>query len=108
MSELRCYGCGNVLQSTNENEAGYVPTKILESRDHILCQRCFKLQHYNTNSEIQLVTEDFVNILKNVGKHSCSLYTGVIMLIIGFIRPPMSYIIISLAFLLLKVNIYFK
>lgn len=69
MSELRCYGCGNVLHSNNENEAGYVPVKILETREHILCQRCFKLQHYNTNSEIQLVAEDFVNILKNVGKH---------------------------------------
>ena len=69
MSEIRCYGCGNVLQCENESDAGYVPKKILDSRDSILCQRCFKLQHYNTNSEIQLVTEDFVNILKNVGKH---------------------------------------
>ena len=69
MSELRCYGCGNVLQCENETEAGYVPSKILETRENILCQRCFKLQHYNTNSEVQLVAEDFVNILKNVGKH---------------------------------------
>ena len=26
MSELRCYGCGNVLQCENETEAGYVPS----------------------------------------------------------------------------------
>lgn len=67
--ELRCYGCGNPLQSTDENKAGYVPAKILETRESILCQRCFKLQHYNTNSEIQLIPEEFVSILKNVGKH---------------------------------------
>lgn len=67
--ELRCYGCGNVLQSTDESKAGYVPSKVLETRESILCQRCFKLQHYNTNSEIQLVNEEFVSILKNVGKH---------------------------------------
>lgn len=67
--ELRCYGCGNVLQCEDENKQGYVPTKILESRDNILCQRCFKLQHYNTNSEVELANDEFVAILKNVGKH---------------------------------------
>lgn len=67
--ELKCYGCGKPLQSTEESEAGYVPQKVLETRDNILCQRCFKLQHYNTNSEIQLISEEFVSILKNVGKH---------------------------------------
>lgn len=67
--ELRCYGCGNTLQSDNESEAGYVPNKVLETRESILCQRCFKLQHYNTNSEVQLIAEEFVSILKNVGKH---------------------------------------
>ena len=67
--ELRCYGCGNPLQCEDETKAGYVPNKILETRENILCQRCFKLQHYNTNSEIELVTEEFVSILKNVGKH---------------------------------------
>ena len=67
--EIRCYGCGKPLQSHDESIAGYVPNKVLESRESILCQRCFKLQHYNTNSEVELVNEDFVNILKNVGKH---------------------------------------
>ena len=67
--ELRCYGCGNPLHSNDENEAGYVPQKVLETRENILCQRCFKLQHYNTNSEIQLIPEEFISILKNVGKH---------------------------------------
>lgn len=67
--ELRCYGCGKPLQCNDESLPGYVPSKVLESRENILCQRCFKLQHYNTNSEVELVNEDFVNILKNVGKH---------------------------------------
>ena len=67
--KIRCYGCGNELQCEDETAAGYVPEKILEYRENILCQRCFKLQHYNTNSEIQLATDDFVTILKNVGKH---------------------------------------
>lgn len=67
--ELRCYGCGNVLQSSDETKAGYVPNKILEGKDNILCQRCFKLRHYNTNSEVELVPDEFISILKNVGKH---------------------------------------
>jgi len=67
--ELRCYGCGNPLQTSDETKAGYVPNKIYESRANILCQRCFKLQHYNTNSEVELSNDEFVSILKNVGKH---------------------------------------
>ena len=69
MSKIRCYGCGNELQCEDETKAGYVPEKILESRENILCQRCFKLQHYNTNSEVELANDEFVSILKNVGKH---------------------------------------
>ena len=64
--KLYCYGCGQILQCEDETQAGYVPDKILETKENILCQRCFKLQHYNTNSEIQLVEEDYITILKNI------------------------------------------
>ena len=66
--EMKCYGCGKELQCTDEGAAGYVPPKVLETRESILCQRCFKLQHYNTNSQLELVTDEFVEILKSVGR----------------------------------------
>ena len=71
--KLYCYGCGQILQCEDETKAGYVPDKILETKENILCQRCFKLQHYNTNSEIQLVEEDYITILKNIGKENALL-----------------------------------
>lgn len=71
--KLYCYGCGQILQCEDETQAGYVPDKILETKENILCQRCFKLQHYNTNSEIQLVEDDYVTILKNIAKEDALL-----------------------------------
>lgn len=63
---MDCYGCGQKLQSVDETLSGYVPEKILNSKDNILCQRCFKLQHYNTNSEVELVDSDYEKILSNI------------------------------------------
>lgn len=37
-----CAGCGVLLQDTNQLEAGYV-----NNLNHDLCQRCFKIIHYN-------------------------------------------------------------
>ncbi len=71
--KLYCYGCGQILQCEDETKAGYVPDKILETKENILCQRCFKLQHYNTNSEIELVEEDYITILKNIAKEKALL-----------------------------------
>lgn len=63
---MLCYGCGQKLQSSDENMSGYVPAKILNTRDSVLCQRCFKLQHYNTNIEVELIDEDYEKILTNI------------------------------------------
>ncbi len=37
-----CSGCGAILQSTNENEKGYSP-----KLENDLCQRCFRIKHYD-------------------------------------------------------------
>lgn len=67
--EIGCYGCGQTLQDTDEKMPGYVPTKVLNNKESILCQRCFRLQHYNTNSEFEnLMDEDYKKILENITK----------------------------------------
>lgn len=51
--ELRCIGCGVVLQDQDPNKAGYLPTSALtkalaaENEESVYCQRCFRLRHYN-------------------------------------------------------------
>ena len=45
----RCIGCGVVLQSKDKSKIGYIP---LEKKDASLCERCFRIHHYN---DLQLV-----------------------------------------------------
>ena len=51
MKEKKCIGCGEKLQYNNPNISGYIPKNILETRDNIICKRCFRLKHYGENLE---------------------------------------------------------
>ena len=44
----KCHGCGISLQTEDETKMGYVPQ---EKKNEGLCQRCFKIRHYNQMSE---------------------------------------------------------
>ncbi|PNR96716.1 GTPase [Petrotoga sp. 9PWA.NaAc.5.4] len=48
---MKCEGCGIEIQSKDPNKAGYVPENViiekLANDEPIVCQRCFKLRHYN-------------------------------------------------------------
>lgn len=52
MDSKVCFGCGEVLQTIDEKQKGYVLERILISEQTPLCQRCFKLKHYNQNIDI--------------------------------------------------------
>ena len=41
----RCMGCGAILQSSNDNKIGYIPKEKKDTAK--LCERCFRLLHYN-------------------------------------------------------------
>ena len=51
MKDKKCIGCGEKLQYNNPNISGYIPKNILETRDNIICKRCFRLKHYGENLE---------------------------------------------------------
>lgn len=51
MKEKKCIGCGEKLQYDNPILPGYIPKNILETRDNIICKRCFRLKHYGENLE---------------------------------------------------------
>lgn len=47
---IKCTGCGELLQSANPNDLGYVPVSATVSRgDHVYCRRCYKANHYGTD-----------------------------------------------------------
>ncbi len=48
MNERYCQGCGAKIQSTEPHRFGFVPAHLL-NQDAVLCQRCFRINHYGRN-----------------------------------------------------------
>lgn len=67
--ELRCIGCGAVIQSTDPQKPGYTPQaavkKGLETNE-LYCQRCFRLRHYNEIAPVSLTDDDFLQLLNHI------------------------------------------
>ncbi len=63
---LHCTGCGVVLQTQDAEKLGYVPEQAL-TRTPVICQRCFRIKHYNEASSITLNQDDFLRLLTHVG-----------------------------------------
>ena len=68
MSEqYSCIGCGVHIQTENPEKLGYAPASALQ-KDPIICQRCFRLKHYNEIQDVSLTDDDFLRILNEIGK----------------------------------------
>lgn len=46
----KCIGCGEILQTTNSDEIGYVKESVYDKCEY--CERCFKITHYGETSVI--------------------------------------------------------
>ncbi|KHF41934.1 ribosome biogenesis GTPase YqeH [Halalkalibacter okhensis] len=62
-----CAGCGVAIQTEAKDELGYAPASALK-RDVIICQRCFRLTHYNEVQDVSLTDDDFLKILNGLGQ----------------------------------------
>ena len=62
-------GCGIKLQNESPNNEGYV-----DSLDKGLCERCFKIKHYNEYKITNLNNSDYERILKRIPKDSLVVY----------------------------------
>ncbi len=56
----KCRGCGALLQSEEKEKAGYIPKKMIGSP---LCERCFRLIHYN---DLKMVSFLETDVLKQI------------------------------------------
>lgn len=68
--EIRCFGCGAIIQSDNEHGIGYVPKNALDN-EYVLCKRCFRLKNYHELQKTNLTSDDFLKILQEIGKKDC-------------------------------------
>lgn len=58
-----CLGCGVMLQDENILGDGYVT-----SLENNICQRCFRMKNYGEYQVVTKSNEEYIEILKNVGK----------------------------------------
>lgn len=58
-----CLGCGILLQNENILGEGYVT-----SLDNDICQRCFRMKNYGEYQVVAKSNEEYIEILKSVGK----------------------------------------
>ncbi|ANB60913.1 ribosome biogenesis GTPase YqeH [Anoxybacteroides amylolyticum] len=64
---MRCIGCGVHIQTEDETKLGYAPPSAL-GKEEIICQRCFRLKHYNEIQDVSLTDDDFLKILHGIGQ----------------------------------------
>lgn len=68
--EIKCFGCGAIIQSEDKNEIGYVPKSALDN-ETVLCKRCFRLKNYHESQKTNLTSDDFLRILQGIGEKDC-------------------------------------
>jgi ribosome biogenesis GTPase YqeH len=62
-----CAGCGVKLQSVDKNKIGFIPPSAL-NKEVLVCQRCFKITHYNEITPVEMDDSDFLKILHKIGE----------------------------------------
>lgn len=67
--ELRCIGCGAIIQSDDPQKPGYTPRAAIKKElatGELYCQRCFRLRHYNEIAPVSLTDDDFLQLLNHI------------------------------------------
>lgn len=65
MEGIICQGCGAPIQTTNPDQIGYTPKSSLD-REVVLCQRCFRLKHYNDIQDVSATDDDFLKMVSEI------------------------------------------
>lgn len=61
-----CAGCGIQIQTEDKTKPGFAPASAL-NRDVVICQRCFRIKHYNEVAPVGMDDDDFLRILNSIG-----------------------------------------
>lgn len=62
-----CSGCGVIVQAEYPEKIGYIPQSA-NDREPLLCQRCYRIKHYNEMSSATVNPADFLEILSQLGR----------------------------------------
>lgn len=64
-NNLKCQGCGVLIQTTDQDQPGFTPKSSLENED-LLCRRCFRLKHYNETQDVAVTDDDFLRMVSSI------------------------------------------
>lgn len=81
----KCSGCGVLLQEVNSEEEGY--TKNINND---LCERCFRIKHYNDYKIIIKDNSDFMPILNQI-----NLTNDLVLLVVDLFNIPSDLSVIN-------------
>ncbi|MCF0118039.1 MAG: ribosome biogenesis GTPase YqeH [Bacilli bacterium] len=73
-----CFGCGLPLQSEDPKGKGYIPGSAFKEDAPLLCQRCFKIQHYNQDDNKEDFNIEQFKLVLNKAKEDKSLIVYII------------------------------
>lgn len=59
----KCDGCGSILQTVDVNQEGYQKES---AKNHNLCERCFRIRHYNEYKRVTKENNDFIQNLEKI------------------------------------------
>jgi len=68
-SELRCPGCGSIIQTEDKDAPGFVPMQVYEEFDFkepLYCQRCFRIRNYAQIVTNDIPSEDYRKIISEI------------------------------------------
>lgn len=68
---IQCVGCGAIIQTTEVDEAGYLPESAIRKgleKGTLYCQRCFRLRHYNELKDLNISDDIFLNRLSEIAE----------------------------------------
>lgn len=60
-----CEGCGVPLQSEDKSKAGFLP-KSAWNNEQVICQRCFRLKHYNEVQDVDYSDDDYLRMIHQI------------------------------------------
>lgn len=70
--QLRCFGCGAIIQNENPRLTGFLPRAVIEGETP-LCQRCYRLQHYGEDVPNENFSTEYRKVMQEAKKNNCLL-----------------------------------
>ncbi|MFC4404049.1 ribosome biogenesis GTPase YqeH [Gracilibacillus xinjiangensis] len=65
MEIVHCEGCGVPLQSEDKTKAGFLPKSAWDN-EQVICQRCFRLKHYNEVQDVEYTDDDYLRMIHQI------------------------------------------